>query len=119
MTRRFRILTGVSVVVVLGLCLTIQLSAQEKKAKAPKPVTYQGSVFSTDKDKMMIAIKVDNVQRDVMYTADTKFMYGHSKDNKPGSVDAIKPGYYISCGGIPEPGKSQLTVKECVYRESK
>jgi len=80
---------------------------------------FQGSVQSMDKSKMMITVRNGNVRRDVIYSADTKFMYGHSKDNKPGSVDAVKENFYISCGGTYDGGKPQLMAKECVYRETK
>ena len=119
MTKRYCGLTGLSILIVLGATLTVKLGAQDKKAKAPKMMTYQGTVKMMDKAKSTIGVNVSNVQRDVMYSADTKFMYGHSKDNKPGSVDAVKEGYYISCAGTTEAGKPQLMAKECVYRETK
>ncbi len=119
MTKRYFGLTGLSILIVLGATLTVQLGAQDKKAKPPKMMTFQGTVKMMDKAKSMIGVNVSNVQRDVMYSADTKFMYGHSKDNKPGSADAVKEGYYISCAGTTEAGKPQLMAKECVYRETK
>ena len=117
MTKRYGGLTGLSVVAILGLILTIQLGAQAKKP--PKMLTYQGSVATIDKANMTIGIKVGPVQRDVIYNADTRFLYGHSNKNKPGSADAIKEGIYISCGGTIEAGKPQLTATECIYREAK
>ncbi len=116
----YRGLMGLSVAVVLTLVAAIQLGAQDKKPMKPaKMVTYQGSVESMDKAKMEIVVKVGSATRPVIYTADTKFMYGHSKDNKPGSADALKAGFYISCAGTPEAGKNALSAKECVYRETK
>jgi hypothetical protein len=50
--------------------------------------------------------------RKVLYSADTKFVTGHSNKNKPGSVDEVKPGNFISCGGTFTGVK--LTAKECV-----
>ena len=117
MTKRYGGLTGFCAVTVLGLISTVQVGAQAKKP--PKMLTYQGNVATVDKAKMMIGIKVGTVQRDVIYTADTKFLYGHSKKNKPGSADAVKEGNYILCGGTTEAGKPQLMATECVYREAK
>jgi len=119
MTKRFCGFTGLSILIVLGATLTVQLGAQEKKAKAPKMMNIQGTVKMMDKAKSTIGVNVNAMQRDVMYSADTKFLYGHSKDNKPGSVDAVKEGFYISCAGTTEAGKPQLMAKECVYRETK
>jgi len=96
------------------LLLTCGLGAQEKKAKT---VNYQGNVQGVNKSTSMILIKNDSVVRSVMYSASTKFMYGHSKDNKPGSVDQVKDGNYISCAGSVEGG--HLMATECVYRETK
>ena len=101
-----------------GLVLTVQLSAQ-KAAKPPKQSNLQGSVAMMDKTKMTITIKTSCAKRDVIYSADTKFLYGHSNNNKPGSVDQVKDNYYISCSGTYEPGKVQLMATECVYRETR
>ena len=110
---------GICMVTLLGLALTVQLGAQAKKEKPPKSMNVQGTVATMDKTKMMIGVRVGTITRDVMYNADTKFVYGHSKDNKPGSADAVKDGFYISCGGMTQAGKPQIMAKECVYRETK
>ena len=101
--------------------LAFQLSAQKKAkaAKAPKQSNIQGSVQSMDKSKMMITVRTGTAKRDVMYSADTKFMYGHSNNNKPGSVDQVKDNNYISCSGTYDKGKVELKATECVYRETK
>ena len=119
MKKRLIGFSGLCMVTLIGLALTVQLGAQDKKAKAPKMLNLQGTVAMMDKTKMTIGIRVGTVTRDVMYDADTKFLYGHSKDNKPGSVDAVKDGFYISCGGTTMAGKPQIMAKECVYRETK
>src|SRR5438445_6691476 len=119
MTKRDCGLTGLAILIVLGATLTVQLAAEDKKAKPPKMITYQGTVKMMDKAKSTIGVNVSNVQRDVMYSADTKFMYGHSKDNKPGSVDAVKEGFYISCAGTTEDGKLHVMAKVRVDRENK
>ena len=119
MRMRLSAFSGLCVVVLLGLVMAFQLSAQNKKAKPPKMSNVQGSVQTLDKAKMTITIRSGSVQKDVIYSADTRFLYGHSKDSKPGSIDQVKDNFYISCGGTYEAGKVQLMAKECAYREKK
>ena len=111
-------LRGLFLAVPLSLVLALQLSAQ-KTTKPPKQTNIQGTVAMMDKSKMTITLQAGNAKRDVIYSADTKFMYGHSKDNKPGSVDQIKDKYFVTCSGTFEGGKVQLMAKQCVYRETK
>ena len=118
MNMRFCGFTKLCLMTLLGLVLAFQLSAQ-KKAKAPKQSNVQGSVQNIDKGKMTITVRSGNMKKDVIYSADTKFMMGHSTDKKPGSVDEVKDNFYISCGGTSEAGKVQLMAKECVYRQTK
>lgn len=103
----------------LGLALVAGAAAQNKAAKPPKPSNIQGKVQMLSKDKSMITVATSTVPREVVYDSDTKFMYGHSKDNKPGSLDQVKEGYFISCQGTFPQGKTQLNAKVCVYRETK
>jgi len=119
MRMRLSAFGGLCLVALLGLVLAFQLSAQNKKTKPPKMSNIQGSVQTLDKAKMTITVRSGNVRKDVIYSGDTKFMYGHSNDNKPGSIDQVKDNFYISCAGTYEAGKVQLMAKECVYRERK
>ena len=110
MTTRF----GLGLALAAALFLTLGLGAQEKKEKT---VNYQGSVQGVNKSTSMIMIKEGDVVRNVMFSASTKFLYGHSKDNKPGSLDQVKDGNYISCAGTMD--GNHVMAKECVYREAK
>ena len=92
---------------------TPSLSAQDKKPE--KPITVQGTVLTID--KATISVRTGTVTRQVMFGGETKFLYGHSTDNKPGSPDQVKEGNYISCSAMPE--QSHLMAKECVYRENR
>ena len=87
------------------------LNAQDKKQE--KPITVQGTVLTVD--KTAISVRTGTATRQVMFGGETKFLYGHSNDNKPGSPDQVKEGNYISCSAMPE--QSHLMAKECVYRE--
>ncbi len=114
-------LTGPCLGILFGLVLAFNLGAQDKApkaAKAPKTMNVQGKVQMQDKATSAITVNAKgNIKRQVVYSGDTKFLYGHSKDNKPGSVDQVKDGYYISCSGTYN-AKTQLEAKECVYRET-
>ncbi|MGO9261575.1 MAG: hypothetical protein ACLQU1_35515 [Bryobacteraceae bacterium] len=70
-----------------------------------------------DKSTSAITVAKGNVNRIVVYSGNTKFLYGHSNDNKPGTMDQVKEGYYISCSG-PVNAKTQLEATTCVYREN-
>jgi hypothetical protein len=114
---RVKCLTGPFFGILFGLVLVLNLGAQDKKVKAPKVMNVQGKVQMMDKGTSAITVSKGNIKRQVVYTGDTKFLYGHSKDNKPGAVDQLKEGYYISCSGTFN-AKTQLEAKECVYRET-
>jgi hypothetical protein len=119
MRKWFSKVGGLCLVTLLAVVFALQVAAQKKETKAPKLSNIQGTVTNMDKSKMTITVKNGNTERDVIYSADTKFLFGHSKDNKPGSVDQVKEKFYISCAGTYPGGKVQLTAKECVYRENK
>jgi hypothetical protein len=120
---RFTVLAGLSLAVLLGSASMSQ-GAQDKAQKADKggkkaSENIQGTVQNISKDKSMITVRTTGtLTRTVVYDAKTKFMYGHSDDNKPGNVSQLKEQYYISCGGTLD-SKSQLMATECVYRETK
>ena len=120
MRARFAGLAALSVVVLAGSVTLPNLTAQEK-AKAEKAAgqNVQGTVVDVSKDKAMITIRTGaSATRLVGYNSSTKFLYGHSNDNKPGSIGQIKESFYISCvAGFDS--KKELTATECVYRETK
>jgi hypothetical protein len=96
-----------------GLLLTLHLDAQDNKDE--KSIDVQGSVLTIDKST--ISVRTGTASRVVMFGSDTKFLYGHSKDNKPGSWDQVKQGNYISCFTVPE--QNHLMAKECIYRDKR
>jgi hypothetical protein len=95
-----------------GLLVTTHLGAQNKK---DEPINVQGSVLTIDKST--ISVRTGTATRQVMFGSGTKFLYGHSNDNKPGSPDQVKEGNYISCSTMPE--QNHLMASECVYREKR
>ena len=87
--------------------------------KAPKMMNVQGRVQMLDKNASAITVEMSGgVRRQVIYSNETKFLYGHSKKSKPGSSDQVKDGNYISCAGTYS-DKMVLKASECVYREAK
>ena len=88
----------------------------DKAAKAPpmKMSNVQGKVGRVDKDT--IVVMIGNNPKPVVFGADTKFLFGHSNDNKPGKIADVKQGYFIACSGSAN-DKGQFMAKECVYRD--
>ena len=115
-TRLFR-RVGFLVATLFSLACVFSLAAKDKAPKPPKMSNVQGRVQMMSKDTSTITVEANGARREVVYSADTKFLYGHSKKNKPGSLDQVKEGNYISCAGTFSGIK--LTAKECIYREQK
>ena len=91
MRRTLSILIGLFLGVVLSLSLADSVYAKEKKAKAAKAASTKedrlsGTVHMINKDTSTITIRKGNVQRQVVYSNDTKYTYR----NKPGSMDDVK-----------------------------
>src|SRR5439155_25820992 len=103
----------------LGLTSMPNLAAQGKEQKAaPQKANIQGLVQNMSKDTSTITVLVGkgtNVSRQVVYDTKTKFLYGHSDNNKPGAVAQVKESYFISCGGTFN-AKNQLMASLCVNR---
>jgi hypothetical protein len=126
---RLACLGALSIAVLLGLISMPNVAAQEKAQKAQKAdktekagekANVQGTIQNMSKDTSTITVRTGTgqVTRQVVYDAKTKFLYGHSDNNKPGAVAQVKESNYISCVGTYN-DKSQLMATECVYRESK
>jgi hypothetical protein len=117
MNARSAALAAVSIVVLAGSVMMPNLAAQEK-SKDKGGQNIQGTVVDISKDKSIITIRSGSATRLVAWNASTRFLYGHSKDNKPGSVEQLKATFYIDCvAGFD--AKKELTARECVYRETR
>ena len=103
-----------SIAVLSGSVISPNLSAQDK----PKTTNIQGIVHDISKDKSVITVRNGTVTRLVGYDSNTKFLYGHSKEAKPGSLSQVKEKFYISCA-VPADAKKDSKATECVYRETK
>ena len=103
-----------SLVLLLALVLPLGLLAQEKKAG--DRITGRVHMINKDKSEITVATR-NNVQRVVVFGADTKFEYGHSKSSKASTLDQVKEGNYIMCGGKFEGVK--LVASRCIFREQK
>jgi|SRR5215510_7204587 len=122
---RLACLGALSIAVLVGLISMPNLAAQEKAQKGEKKAAaekanIQGTIQNMSKDTSTITVRTGTgqVTRQVVYDAKTKFLYGHSDNNKPGAIAQVKESNYISCVGTFN-DKSQLMATECVYRESK
>jgi hypothetical protein len=116
MTVRYFALPGVSCAILLGLVLASHGVAKDKDTK---PQNLQGKVQMMNPDNSTITVEQKGgVRRQVLYSADTKFLLGHSKNAKVGALDQVREGSFISCNGAFN-DKVQLVAKECVYRDAK
>ena len=116
-TMRVRLggIVGPCVVVLLGFALAFSAVAQDKKAA--KVENVQGKITLIKKETSTITVDAGTAPRQVMYSASTKFMYGHSEDSKAGTLDKVKMGNFISCSGAMD--KGVLMATDCIYRENK
>jgi hypothetical protein len=103
------------------LCLAVvagtaigSAGAADKKAKEGQ---ITGTVHMIEKDKSTIMVAKGNLQRQVIYNSDTKWMYGTQASNKPSSLDALKENWYINCTGTFDGFK--LVASACRFRERK
>jgi hypothetical protein len=103
---------GAPLVAVLLLAVAGTVIAKEKKAAGTKQDRVEGRVQMINKDTSTITVTAkNNVQRQVVYSSDTKFTYR----NKPGSIDDVKDGRRVICLGKFEGVKlmaSRVDVRE-------
>src|SRR2546422_11296801 len=104
--------------VALSFLVTLAVGpAAFAKDKAPKKGKINGTVHMLTKDTSTITVQKGNVQRQVVYNADTKWMTGTQASSKPATIDDLKEGYYINCDGTFDGVK--LVASACRYRQSK
>lgn len=119
---RIRFAGFASVVALATLFAIPNVIGQGKAQKADKgqeKANIQGTIQNMSKDTSTITVRTTGtVTRLVVYNAKTKFLYGHSDNNKPGNISQVKVTNYISCAGTFD-AKNQLMATECVYREAK
>ena len=69
---------GLSFAILLGLVLPFSAIAADKPKKPAKMSNLQGKVQMMSKDNSTITVEQrGGLRRVVMYSGDTKFMYGH------------------------------------------
>jgi hypothetical protein len=110
---RLRLAEVAAFAVALVLGATLMIHAQDK-ASPQKMSNIQGKVGRIEKDTIVIMIGTN--PKPVMFSAATKFLAGHTNDNKPGTIAEVKQGYFIACSGSVG-DKAQFMAKECVYRD--
>ncbi len=102
---------------VVGLTIVPGVSAKTAKAAKVKKGKITGTVHMINKDTSTLTVTKSNVQRQIGYSADTKWMYGTQSSNKPATFDQLKEGWYINCDGTFEGTK--LMASACRFRETK
>ena len=108
---RRNILTGFTLC--LGVLVAITVGAAVAKEK--KPDQLNGTVRSVQKDTSTITVRTKEIERQIVYNADTKFVKGTAKHNTPSSADELKEGWYAHCWGKFEGTK--LAANGCRIRE--
>ncbi len=110
-----------SILTTFALCLGVLLAlavgpavAKDKKAKQGQ---LNGTVHMINKDTSTITVMKGNAQRQIVFSNDTKWMYGVQTDAKPSSLDQLKEGWYINCKGTFDGVK--LAASACRFREAK
>ena len=101
----------------LMLSLLVAVNSAAAADKKPKADQLNGRVKMINKDKSTIVVAKMNNERQIVYNADTKWMYGTQSSNKPSSLDDLKEGWYINCKGTFDGVK--LNANACRFRESK
>ena len=103
----------------LALMLSVLVAVNSAAAadKKPKEGQLTGTVKMLNKDKSTVVVMKGNVERQIVYSADTKWLYGTQSSNKPSSLDDLKEGWYINCKGTFEGVK--LNASACRFREQK
>ena len=101
----------------LMLSVLVTVNSAAAADKKPKEGQLTGMVKMINKDKSTISVTKGNMERQIVYSADTKWAYGTQSSNKPGSLDDLKEGWYLNCKGTFEGVK--LNASACRYREAK
>jgi hypothetical protein len=110
---RRNILMGFTLCLGLLVAMTVGPAlAKEKKAKSDQ---LNGTVRSVHKDTSTITVRKNQIERQIVYNADTKFVKGTAKHNTPSSADELKEGWYAHCWGKFEGTK--LAANACRIRE--
>jgi len=105
-----------SFAVLFSFVLAFSAIAQDKAPKK-KADSVQGTVTAIKKDTSTITVNDGKAQRQVTYSADTKFMSGHSDKNTAGTLEKVQMNNYISCAGAMANGVLKAT--DCIYRDKK
>jgi len=112
MRRSLSICAGLFFGFLLSLAVATSAQAQEKgKAKEDQ---LSGTVQMINKDTSTVTIRRGNIQRQVVYSADTKFTYR----NQPSTIDELKEGRRVICLGKFN-DKTQLVASRIDVREGK
>jgi hypothetical protein len=90
------------------------MTAQAQEKKESKEDRLSGVIHMINKDTSTITIRRGNVQRQVVYNADTKYTY----QNKPATIDEVKEGRRVICLGKFN-DKTQLVATRVEVREGK
>ena len=101
----------------VGLLACFAMNPASAAGKKAKEGQLTGIVHMLNKDTSTITVRKGMVERQIVYNADTKWMYGKQSGAKPSSLDQLKEGWYLNCRGTFDGAK--LVASACRFRESK
>lgn len=104
-------------VVVIVTCLGAWGQEEHTGKRKGTPGRLAGTVKMINQDRDTIVVVKGGSNRQITYSADTKWMYGTQASNKPSSLDDLKEGWYINCRGTFDGVK--LNASACTFREGK
>ena len=114
MRRSISICAGLFFGFLLSLAVATSANAQEKAKDKSKEDRLSGTIHMVNKDTSTITIRRGNVQRQIVYNADTKVTYR----NKPSTMEEVKEQRRVICLGKFN-DKTQLVATRIDVREGK
>jgi hypothetical protein len=97
------------------ICVVVSPTRAADKEAEEGRVNGTGHMFN--KNASTIVVTKGNLQWQVIYTSNTKWLYGTQAFNKPSSLDQLKEGWYLNCKRTFDGNK--LVASACRFRESK
>jgi hypothetical protein len=107
-----------SILTTLALCLAVVVAIAVGPAVAKeKAGQLTGTVHMLNKDTSTITVQKGTMTRQIVFNANTKWMYGTQASPKDSTLDQLKEGWYINCKGTFDGVK--LVASACRFRETK
>ncbi len=116
MRRSLSVLAGLAlaIIVSIGMSTQVTVNAQGKDKGKEKEDRLTGTIHMINKDTKTVTLRKGNVQRQIVYSDETKVTYR----NKPSNMEEVKEGRRVICLGKFN-DKTQLVATRIDVREGK